>query len=190
VGSGRGCCGAGSQRGGGGGGSAAVSMETSPPPRPQVLGDMARHGWDGLLVPLVRFWEGERSRERLLAGVTDRNERDLLEYVYDTYFAPLMDHTPVVLDPLAMADGFVRKHKVRPHCRERRTVESWRGAPVRVRKSLLLLSANRLFAAALAGGQGAPVLRLEGPGLQLESRVWLQKLPVFNRPDPERSGLG
>ncbi len=104
--------------------SAAVSMKSSPPPRPQVLGDMAQHGWDGLLVPLVRFWEGERSRERLLAGVKNRNERDLLEYVYDTYFAPLMDHTPVVLDPLSMADGFVRKHKVRLHCRERRTVES------------------------------------------------------------------
>ncbi len=26
-------------------------------------------------------------RERILMGVTDRNERDLLEYVYDTYFA-------------------------------------------------------------------------------------------------------
>ncbi len=87
----------------------------------QMLVEMAKSGWDELLVPLVRFWEGERSRERLLAGVRDRNERDLLEYVYDTYFAPLMDHTPVVLDPLAMADGFVRKHKVRPHCRKRRS---------------------------------------------------------------------
>ena len=85
-----------------------------PPARAQVLGDMAQRGWDGLLVPLVRFWEGERSRERILMGVTDRNERDLLEYVYDTYFAPLLGHTPVALDPLAMADAFCRKHKVRP----------------------------------------------------------------------------
>jgi hypothetical protein len=75
---------------------------------------MAGRGWDGLLVPLVRFWEGERSRERILMGVTDRNERDLLEYVYDTHFAPLMGRTPAVLDPLAMADGFCRKHKVCP----------------------------------------------------------------------------
>jgi hypothetical protein len=73
---------------------------------------MAQHGWDGLVVPLLRFREGERNRERLLAGVTDRRELDLLEYVYDTYFAPLMDHMPVVLDPLAKADAFCRQHKV------------------------------------------------------------------------------
>ncbi len=72
----------------------------------------------------MRFWEGERSRERLLAGVTDRNELDLLEYVHDTYFAPLMGHTPVVMDPLALADVFCRKHKVRPKCIEWRSVKA------------------------------------------------------------------
>ncbi len=108
------------QRGMRGGAGLRPDARRALPSPAQVLGDLAQSGWDGLLVPLVRFWEGDRSRERILAGVTDSIERDLLEYVYDTYFAPLMNHTPVVLDPLALADVFCRKHKVRPRCMEPR----------------------------------------------------------------------
>lgn len=45
-----------------------------------MLPDMAARGWDGIITPLVRFWEGERSLDRIMRGVRDQNERDLLEY--------------------------------------------------------------------------------------------------------------
>jgi hypothetical protein len=60
------------------------------PASPQVLPDIGTRGWDGVLVPMVRFWEGERSRDRILLGVADPNERDLVAFVFDTYFAPLL----------------------------------------------------------------------------------------------------
>ena len=39
----------------------------------------------------LRFWEGERDREELLHGVECSNDRTLVNYVYDTHFAPLMN---------------------------------------------------------------------------------------------------
>ena len=39
----------------------------------------------------VRFWEGERDREKLLHGIEAARDRALVNYVYDTYFAPLLN---------------------------------------------------------------------------------------------------
>ena len=50
---------------------------------------MAGRGWDGIKTPLVRFWEGARSREQILKGVKDKNERDLLEYAFTPAPSPI-----------------------------------------------------------------------------------------------------
>jgi hypothetical protein len=39
----------------------------------------------------VRFWEGERDREKLLHGIECSSDRALVNYVYDTHFAPLIN---------------------------------------------------------------------------------------------------
>jgi hypothetical protein len=39
----------------------------------------------------VRFWEGERDREKLLHGIGCSSDRALVNYVYDTHFAPLIN---------------------------------------------------------------------------------------------------
>jgi len=39
----------------------------------------------------LRFWEGERDREKLLHGIEAARDRALVNYVYDTYFAPLFN---------------------------------------------------------------------------------------------------
>jgi len=38
-----------------------------------------------------RFWEGERDREKLLHGIECSGDRALVNYVYDTHFAPLIN---------------------------------------------------------------------------------------------------
>ena len=39
----------------------------------------------------MRFWEGERDREKLLHGIECSSDRALVNYVYDTHFAPLIN---------------------------------------------------------------------------------------------------
>ena len=39
----------------------------------------------------MRFWEGERDREKLLHGMECSSDRALVNYVYDTHFAPLIN---------------------------------------------------------------------------------------------------
>ena len=51
-----------------------------------------------LRLPLLRFWEGERDKEAMLKGLTCPNDIQLAAYVYDTYFAPLMNRKPVPLE--------------------------------------------------------------------------------------------
>jgi hypothetical protein len=46
----------------------------------------------------LRFWEGERDREKLLHGIEAAGDRALVNYVYDTYFAPLFDRKSAGLD--------------------------------------------------------------------------------------------
>jgi hypothetical protein len=62
-----------------------------------VLPRMQKCGWN-IKLPLLRFWEGERNKEAMLKGLTDVNDIQLASYVYDTYFAPLMNRTPEPLE--------------------------------------------------------------------------------------------
>jgi hypothetical protein len=62
-----------------------------------VLPDMAARGWDCIRTPLVRFWEGERSLDRIMRGVHDERERDLLEYARSLYFFSI--YFPFALAP-------------------------------------------------------------------------------------------
>ncbi len=62
-----------------------------------VLPRMEKCGWN-IRLPLLRFWEGERNKEAMLKGLTAVNDIQLASYVYDTYFAPLMNRTPEPLD--------------------------------------------------------------------------------------------
>jgi hypothetical protein len=57
-----------------------------------VLPRMEACGWS-IKVPFLRFWEGERSKEALMRGLSDKNDIQLVSYVYDTYFAPLINRT-------------------------------------------------------------------------------------------------
>jgi hypothetical protein len=62
-----------------------------------VLPRMEKCGWS-IRLPLLRFWEGERNKEAMLKGLTDVNDIQLASYVYDTYFAPLMNRQPEPLE--------------------------------------------------------------------------------------------
>ena len=57
-----------------------------------VLPKMEACGWS-IKVPFLRFWEGERSKEALMQGLSDKNDIQLVSYVYDTYFVPLINRT-------------------------------------------------------------------------------------------------
>ena len=54
-----------------------------------VLPGMEKAGWNVKLA-FLRFWEGERDREKLLQGLNDSSDRTLVKHVYDKYFAPLI----------------------------------------------------------------------------------------------------
>jgi hypothetical protein len=60
-----------------------------------------------LRLPLLRFWEGERDKEAMLKGLTCPNDIQLASYVYDTYFAPLMNRKPEPLE----AQVYMWKHR-------------------------------------------------------------------------------
>ena len=46
-------------------------------------------GWS-VKLPFLRFWDGERDKQALLKGLSDRNDIQLVSYVFDTYFEPLL----------------------------------------------------------------------------------------------------
>ena len=58
----------------------------------------------------VRFWEGERDREKLLHGIEAARDRALVNYVYDTYFAPLFNRKSGGLEE--QAEAFYAGHIV------------------------------------------------------------------------------
>ena len=58
----------------------------------------------------VRFWEGERDREKLLHGIEAARDRALVNYVYDTYFAPLFHHKSAGLEE--QVEAFYTEHIV------------------------------------------------------------------------------
>ena len=78
-----------------------------------VFPRMEEAGW-AVKDPFLRFWEGERSKDKLLKGLKDKNDIGLVSYVYDKYFAPLM--TRKVGDPDVShgdtAEAFFQEHKV------------------------------------------------------------------------------
>ena len=54
-----------------------------------VLPRMEKCGWN-VRLSFLRFWEGERDREKIMQGLKDSNDKQLVKHVYDKYFAPLI----------------------------------------------------------------------------------------------------
>ena len=57
---------------------------------------MESAGWK-VVLPFQRFWDGERSKEEMLKGLTDENNIQFVSWVYDTYLEPLMKKKPAGL---------------------------------------------------------------------------------------------
>jgi hypothetical protein len=58
----------------------------------------------------LRFWEGERDREKLIHGIEAARDRALVNYVYDTHFAPLINRKAGGLEE--QAEAFYTEHIV------------------------------------------------------------------------------
>ena len=58
----------------------------------------------------MRFWEGERDREKLLHGMECSSDRALVNYVYDTHFAPLINRRAAGLEE--QVEGYYKGHIV------------------------------------------------------------------------------
>jgi uncharacterized protein YfcZ (UPF0381/DUF406 family) len=77
------------------------------------LPKMEESGW-AVRVPFLRFWEGERDKDAMLRGLTDRNDIGLVSYVYDKWFAPLMDRK--TLDSTLESHGATADAYFQEHC--------------------------------------------------------------------------
>ena len=76
------------------------------------LPKMEESGW-AVRVPFLRFWEGERDKDAMLRGLTDKNDIGLVSYVYDKWFAPLMARKDSTLESYgATADAYFQEHCV------------------------------------------------------------------------------
>jgi len=76
-----------------------------------VLPKMEQCGWNVKLA-FLRFWEGERSLDALLKGMSDKNDIQLVRYVFATYFEPLMARGGVKVSLEEQVDVFYREHIV------------------------------------------------------------------------------
>jgi len=69
---------------------------------------MEKAGWS-IKIPFLRFWEGERSKEAMLRGLTGKNDIELVTYVFDKFFRPLLNRKILGND----ADDYFQEHKVK-----------------------------------------------------------------------------